>query len=172
MPLLISMVGLQDGVVYVASSKEVRKTYSDNTKYITDMPIGKAVRSSCSYPVVMSPCEYDGVQLIDGGIRENLPWKELKQIGADEVIGIAFDTEFHEYDCCKNMIEVAERSLELVCRELSIYEKNGIDKLITITSKKVSLLDSIKADELYKIGYEQAKKQIKDKKIGRAESIK
>ena len=29
-----------------------------NIDYIYDMPIGKAVRASCSYPVVFSPCTY------------------------------------------------------------------------------------------------------------------
>ena len=50
--------------------------------------------------------------------------------------------------------------MELQGRELSSYEKAGIDKLITINMKKVSLLDSSKMEELYKLGYEQTKKQI------------
>lgn len=154
---------MQTGTVYVASSKTVRATYSDNTKYITDISIGKAVRASCSFPVVMSPCVYNGLQLIDGGTRENLPWKELKQIGADEVYGIEFQNILCENDCCKNLIEVAERSLNLLCHELSLYEKSGIDKMINISLEKVSLLDSSKIEELYKIGYEQTKKQIQSK---------
>ena len=163
MPLLISMVELQTGIVYMASSKENRVTLSDKTKYITDIPIGTAVRASCSFPVVFSPCKYQGLDLIDGGTRENLPWKGLKEIGADEVCGITFNTIFKENDCCDNIIETAARAMELQGRELSMYEKNGIDKLITINTKKVSLLDSTKAEELYKIGYNQAKKQIKIK---------
>lgn len=161
MPLLISMVDLQTGIVYIASSKENRAILSDKTKYITDIPIGKAVRASCSFPVVFEPCKYQGLDLIDGGTRENLPWKELKQIGADEVWGITFTTTFKEKDCCTNIIDSATRAMELQGRELSMYEKAGIDNLITINTKKISLLDSSKAEELYKIGYEQAKKQIK-----------
>lgn len=158
MPLLIPMVGLQNGTVYIASSKDVRQSTLDNIKYITDIPIGKAVRASCSFPVVFSPCKYNGIQLIDGGTRENLPWKELKRIGADEVWGIGFETIFKENDCCENMIDVAERAINLQGRELANYEKSGIDKMITINLKKVSLLDSSKADKLYLIGYNQAKK--------------
>ena len=162
MPLLISMVDMQTGIVYIASSKEIRMTLSDKTKYIADMPIGKAVRASCSYPVVFSPCKYQDVQLIDGGTRENLPWKHLKQIGADEVWGIVFNTVSNKEDCCSNIIEAASRAMELQGRELSMYEKQGINKLITINMKKVSLLDAKKSQELYEIGYEQAKKQIKN----------
>lgn len=162
MPLLISMVGLQNGTVYIASSKEVRNSTLDNIKYITDIPIAKSVRASCSFPVVFSPCKYNGIQLIDGGTRENLPWKELKKIGADEVWGIGFETAFNKNDCCENMIDVAERAINLQGRELANYEKSGIDKMITINLKKVSLLDSSKADKLYKIGYLQTKMKLQN----------
>lgn len=160
MPLMISMVDLQKGTVYIASSQEKRKVLQDNTKYISDIPIATAVRASCSFPVVFSPCKFDGLQLIDGGTRENLPWKGLKEYGADEVYGIAFDTILAKNQCCKNMIEVAARAMELQGRELANYEKEGIDHLITICLKKVALLDSNQIDVLYKMGYEETKKQL------------
>lgn len=160
MPLMISMVDLQKGTVYIASSQEKRKVLQDNTKYISDIPIATAVRASCSFPVVFSPCKFDGIQLIDGGTRENLPWKGLKEYGADEVYGIAFDTILEKNQCCKNMIEVAARAMELQGRELANYEKEGIDHLITICLKKVALLDSSQIDVLYKMGYEETKKQL------------
>ena len=161
MPLAIPMVDLQNGTVYIASSKESRGLLLDNTEFITDIPIETAIRASCSFPGVFSPCEYNGLQLIDGGTRENLPWKPLKQIGADEVYGISFDTIYKNDDCCDNLIDVAERAMELQGRELSMYEKEGINKEIRIQSKKVSLLDSSKIYELYRIGYQQTKNQIK-----------
>ena len=101
MPLFISMVDLQTGTVYIASSNEERTQLLDDTQYITDIPISTAVRGSCSFPVVFSPCKFENIQLIDGGTRENLPWKCLKDIGADEVIGICFET-IHKKECCKN----------------------------------------------------------------------
>lgn len=160
-PLLISMVDIQTGIVYIASSKEIRETLSDRTKYITDIPIGKAVRASCSYPVVFCPCKYNGIQLIDGGTRENLPWKHLKEIGAEEVWGITFNTISEKGECCSNIIESASRAMELQGRELAIYEKQGINNLITINMRKVSLLDAKVAEELYINGYKQGKEQIK-----------
>lgn len=165
MPLLIPMVNLQRGTVHIASSKEVRPVLQDNVEYLNDIPISTAVRASCSYPIVFSPCEYKGKQLIDGGTRENLPWKELKDIGADEVFGITFNTISDENTCCNNIIEVATRAMELQGRELAMYEKHGIDHLITINLKKVSLLDSSKIEMLYEIGYEETKKQLKIIKI-------
>ena len=165
MPLLISMVEVETGTVYIASSKQVRTTLSDKTRYINDMPIGTAVRASCSFPVVFSPCKYKNLELIDGGTRENLPWRSLKLIGAEEVWGIEFNTIYKKTECCNNIIETAVRSIELQGRELAVYENTGIDKLININLRKVSLLDYTKMEELYKIGYIQAKKQIEQQLI-------
>ena len=47
--------------------------------------------------------------------------------------------------------------------ELSNYELDGIDELITITTKKVGLLDTCDIEYLYNIGYKITKKYIDDK---------
>ena len=161
MPLLIPMVDVQKGTVYIASSLQTRRNLLDNTKIITDIPISTAVRASCSFPVVFSPCKFNEIQLVDGGIRENLPWKSLRNIGADEIYGIAFDTIHNEKQCCQNLIDVATRSMELQGRELSSYERQGIDNLILINLNKISLLDNSKINLLYEKGYKQTKKQLK-----------
>ena len=62
--------------------------FNRNNSYVNDINIGKAVRSSCSYPVVFEPCEFRGKQLVDGGLRENVPWKLVKEKGADKVLSI------------------------------------------------------------------------------------
>ena len=161
MPLLIPMVDVQKGTVYMASSLQTRGNLLDNTKIITDIPISTAVRASCSFPVVFSPCKFNEIQLVDGGIRENLPWKSLRNIGADKIYGIAFDTIHNEKQCCQNLIDVATRSMELQGRELSSYERQGIDNLILINLNKISLLDNSKINLLYEKGYKQTKKQLK-----------
>ena len=53
--------------------------------------------ASCSYPGVFSPVEFEGDLLIDGGTRENVPWRELKECGADEVVSIVFQNEIKNY---------------------------------------------------------------------------
>jgi len=165
MPLAIPSVDLCNGKVICFTSCKFRNQILDNTVFINDIKIGKAVRASCSYPVVFSPCRYKNTKLIDGGIRENVPWKELKYLGADKVINIVFEEDKRE-ECADNLVEVAGRSIGLLCKELSNYEMEGSDFTVKITSKKIGLLDMKKIDELYKLGYEQTKKNInKIKKI-------
>lgn len=162
MPLVIPAVSLCKGNVIAFTSCNFRNTYEDNTIFINDVEIGKAVRASCSYPVVFSPCEYKNLKLIDGGIRENVPWKELKVLGADKVVSIIFEEDI-ETNCDKNLIEVAERSINLLCRELSNYEMDGADYTVKIKGKKVSLLDISKIDNLYMSGYNQMKEALNSK---------
>lgn len=157
--LVIPSVDLCNGNVICFTSCQFRESFSDHIIFVRDINIGRAVRASCSYPVVFSPCNYDNIKLIDGGIRENVPWKELKVLGADKVISIVFDDEI-SHNCDKNLVEVAGRSISLLCRELSNYEMEGADCVLKIKSDKVGLLDMKKIDELYELGYEQTKKAI------------
>ncbi len=157
--LVIPSVNLCNGKVICFTSCKTQKTFLENTKWIKNVNIGKAVRASCSYPVIFSPCHYQNTRLIDGGIRENVPWKELKAIGAKKVINIMFNQE-EENNCDKNIIEVAGRSIDLLCKELSNYEMERAEHIIKIKSNKVGLLDMKKIDELYEAGYQQTKKYV------------
>ncbi len=158
-PLVIPSVDLCNGNVICFTSCQFREAFSDHIIYVDDVDIGTAVRASCSYPVVFSPCNYKNIKLIDGGIRENVPWKELKTLGAEKVLSIVFDDEVAQ-NCDRNLVEVASRSINLLCRELSNYEMEGADYVLRIKSDKVGLLDMKKIDELYQLGYEQTKKYI------------
>lgn len=163
MPLVIPSVNMNTGDVICFTSTEIRG-FSDNTIFVNDEKIGNAVQASCSFPTVFSPCKYKNSKLVDGGIRENVPWREVRLLGADKVISVIFENEIDD-KCSKNLIDVAFRSYELMCKELSKYELNGSDYFIKIKSEKVSLLDMSKIDEFYKMGYEQTKEFIKNNKI-------
>ena len=161
MPLLIPSVDVHNGEIYCFCSKNIRAKFSDNIIFDSNIEIAKAVRSSCSYPVVFSPCKYKNIELIDGGIRENIPWKGLKEIGADKVISIIFENEVGT-NCCENIIEVVGNSLDILSHELLNYEIKGTDYLLKIKTGNISLLDMKKIDELYEIGYKTAKAKMKE----------
>ena len=165
MPLLIPSVDLNNGDVHIFTSHIYRKEYSDKIIYENNVEIDLAVCASCAYPGIFSPVNYKKTQLIDGGIRENIPWKETKMIGADKVISVVFDKKMEENND-KNIFDIISESISLLSRELSIYELIGADYLIRINTKEISLLDNTKIDELYNMGYKETKKNInKIKKI-------
>ena len=162
MPLVIPSVNMNTGEVICFCSTDIRG-FSDNTVFVNDAKIGSAVQASCSFPTVFSPCNYKNSKLVDGGIRENVPWREVRLLGADRVVSVVFENEIDE-NSCKNLIDVAFRSYELMCKELSKYELNGSDFFIKVKSEKVSLLDMSKIDEFYDMGYQQTIEFIKNNK--------
>ena len=164
--LMVSSVDLDDGTVYIFTSlpnqtKETRQNYSNHVQYIYDAPIAKVVRASCSFPGVFSPCNYQNRKLVDGGIRENVPWKELKENGVDKVISIVFPKKLKCKEN-KNIIDVISGSIELMGQELSNYELVGADYLLKINAINTPLLDTSKMEYFYQIGYEETKKKIKE----------
>lgn len=163
MPLIIPTVNLENGELTVFSSvKKIdnREWISDRITYAYDGEISKIVAASCAYPGVFCPVEYKNQYLIDGGIRENVPWKELKALGAKKVIASCFEEKMKQKDF-DNFIEIIARALKFSNHELANYELDGIDDLIKIKMEYIGLLDSSRNDELYVKGYKTAKEKIK-----------
>lgn len=177
--LIIPAIDVYDGSIYYFCSNGIKqiknknlnkinnlnnekncRKISDNINYIYDIEIGKAVRASCSFPGVFAPTDFKKTKLIDGGIRENTPWKELKENGADKVLCVCFETECEKQNDDKNIIDIIMASIEIMGHELSNYELDGVDYLLKIKTEKISLLDINKIDYLYNLGYKIAKEQI------------
>lgn len=159
MSLIIPSVNLYNGAIYLFSSVNNNRNYSDEYIVVNSIEIGKAVQASCSYPGVFCPVNYKNKKMVDGGVRENTPWRELKEIGADKIISVVFEKE-KEYKKEINMLDCIIDSMGILTHELYNYEVEGIDYILGIKTEGVSLLDIKKIDELYKEGYKQAKKQM------------
>ncbi len=160
MPLLIPAVNIHNEEVYIFSNN-VKGNKFDDVKYINSVNIGTAVQASCSYPGVFSPCKYGEELLVDGGIAENLPWRETKRAGAEKVLSIVF-TDKKPKSCCKNLFEVVSKSFSILNHELNKYEWDGTDCLLKIKTNNIGLLDRSKMSELYKEGYFQTKYSISE----------
>ncbi len=160
MPLLIPAVNIHNEEVYVFSNNVKGNRY-DDVKYINSVNLGTAVQASCSYPGVFSPCRYGDILLVDGGIAENLPWRETKRAGADKVLSIVFADKRNK-SCCKNLFEVVSKSFSILNHELNKYEWDGTDCLLKIKTNNVGLLDRSKMSELYNEGYFQTKNSISE----------
>ena len=158
--LIIPTVNIYTEQLYVFHSGKNIKD-EENIKYINHADIGTVVQASCSYPGIFCPCKYNNVLLVDGGVSENLPWRETKRIGADKVLSIVFVNK-KQKKCCDNVIQILDKSFEILCHELAQYEWDGTDYLLEIEHDNVGLLDWRKVDELYEQGYLQTKAKIKE----------
>lgn len=163
-PLLIPAVNICNEDLYVFySKKNTIKKYPSNIKYMGKADIAAVVQASCSYPGVFSPCsKIHNLLLIDGGIEENIPWREVKRVGADKVLSIVF-TNTQNAKCCNSIIEILTKSFNILCHELSRYEWDGSDYLLEIKHNNSGLLNKKDSKNLYYEGYNQTKKFIREK---------
>lgn len=156
--LLIPAVDSKTGKLFVFNSCNIDKE-TKYEKYISSESIGNAVRASSSFPGMFIPCEYLDTELFDGGIKENVPWVELKAINCDKILSIDFISDATN-KCCGGLIDIFGRSLELINEELTRHELENIDFLHSIKLENVSLLDIEKMPELFEEGYKQTKENM------------
>lgn len=153
MPIAIPTVDLISGKKFVFTNNKIEKDY-----YLNDIEISKAIRASCSFPGVYAPCKYDPYLFSDGGILDNIPVRETRNLGADKVIAIKF-AEDGMYKKT-NMYTIILRSIEIMSSRIVIDDLNESDYVLDLNLGAMRLLDISKIDTAYKIGYESTKAQM------------
>lgn len=135
--------------------------------------IGQAVRASSAIPGLFNPVEKDGMFLVDGGVIDNIPFKVVKDMGADFVIAVDVLPKYIQKENVNNVVKVLMYSFGLMQNKYE-HERRKILKdnafVLEISSTK-SEQDYSKSSIEYacKLGEEVALKNID--KIKRAIDI-
>lgn len=123
----------------------------EEIQYITDIPIGKAIRASMAFSGIFTTCNFDKYNFIDGGTKDNLPTKILKDMGANKVIGINFKLD--AYTPSKNIFDVLLRTVDIFSMKDIKRGQEIADLAIEIDAKGTSLLSIENIDKCYSTGY-------------------
>lgn len=153
MPIVIPSVDISTSKEYLFTSVKKKQD-----KYISDIEIGKAVRASSSFPMIYKPVEFKDKLFLDGGILNNIPVKDVKDLGADKVIAVNFDSDKIEED--SNAIDITMKILDVMGNKISDEDLEESDYTITVPTNGTGLLDVEKINFCYKSGYETTLKQI------------
>lgn len=135
----------------------------DNIDYIYDAPIATATRASMSFPGIFTPCQYGKYNFIDGGTKDNLPVKILKDMGADKTIALSFRID--DYEPKEDILAILLRTVDIFSLKDVRKAQKEADLAIEIDARGTSLLEIDDADKLMKTGYDtimKYKKQILD----------
>ena len=149
MPIVIPAVDIKEAKEYIFTNKVPEG--ENSKKYITEIPVGKAVRASSSFPAVFCPCEFETHQFMDGGVLDNVPVLEVKKQGVDKVIAINFKSD--EVDSESNIMDLTMRTIDIMGNKISKESLEKSDLVITIQTDKTGLLDVEKLDSCYEYGY-------------------
>ncbi len=161
-PLVITAVDVKDSKEYIFTNN-IPDSEKSSKQYITDIPIGKAVRASSSFPCIFCPCDFRKHRFLDGGVLDNVPVTEVKKQGADKVIAINFKADDIKQE--SNMMDIAMRIIDIMGNKISEESLEMSDFILTIQTDKTGLLEVDKLDECYKYGYKatvQALDQIRE----------
>lgn len=151
MPIVIPSVDINKSKEYIFTNI-IPKENNEEITYITEIPIGSAVRASSSFPGIFCPCKYEEYNFLDGGILDNIPVKEVKKQGADVVIAVNFKAD--EINEESNFMDITLRTIDIMGSKISQKSLDLSDYVLTIETEKTGLLDIEKLDKCYKYGYE------------------
>ena len=119
-----------------------------------------ALRASMSVPSVFAPVEYGPYYLVDGGVINNFPATEVKNLGADLLIGVDIQTPLYEQKDIKNLVQVLSQSIFLNA-EASFNENIAmIDLLIQPEINPYTAMDFQRADSLILRGEKKASEML------------
>ncbi len=89
----------------------------------------RLIQASCSWPGIFPPVTIGGKKLVDGGIRNSIPVKMAKRLGATKVIAvdIGFCVKKGKLD---NLFQMFIQSIQILGEELDSYQSMQADVII------------------------------------------
>lgn len=125
---------------------------NEDIDYIYDAPIATATRASMSFPGVYTPCQYDKYNFIDGGTKDNLPVRILKDMGAEKTIALSFKID--DYEPKEDIFAILLRTVDIFSLKDVRRAQKEADLAIEIDCQGTSLLEITDADKVIKNGYD------------------
>lgn len=132
-------------------------------EYKNKGPLGETVLASSSIPILFSPVMLNGDSYVDGGLMDNIPVEPIKN--CCERIIVSNISPINPKAEMKNLVQISTRtfymSVNANLKEVHKFaahfiEPEGIDNF--------DILSRSHADELFELGYNEAKKSLKTTK--------
>lgn len=142
MVLAITAVEINCGVKVVFVHEPLRVMTQPDEVYLHKGRVADAVRASTSVPGLFEPKVIDGYQLIDGGLREQVPAEVLHKLGADVVLAV--DVGYDGDPCSRvgNLVHVLQQTVDIIRNDAIKRELNQYaDLVIRPPLKNISPMD-------------------------------
>lgn len=113
---------------------------TDHIHYIHGAPLELAVRASMTFPAVYTTCNYQGYNFIDGGSKDNLPTKIMRDMGVGKVLALAFDiSDYTPETGLDGMMKVVWRALDLYSVNSTRESKKLADYVVEIKNSNTAI---------------------------------
>ncbi|MEA2062768.1 MAG: patatin-like phospholipase family protein [Gemmatimonadota bacterium] len=119
-----------------------------------------AMRASMSIPSIFTPVEIGGHLLVDGGLVRNFPAMDVRQMGADFVIGVDVGTHLLSKEELNSLFKVMEQTMNFHGAASAEQARGLCDILITPELEKYSATDFSNVDSLLSLGERAARRAL------------
>ncbi|SFG16627.1 patatin-like phospholipase family protein [Prevotella sp. KH2C16] len=177
--LLDSMSGRRDSISFDALPIPFRCVATDYENHrevvLSSGWLARAMRASMAIPGAFKPVDIGGVELLDGGLLNNLPVDIVRAMGADVVIAVDLTQNKHEGEKPRQMPKILENAKgdiaflakwALYRPDLVKYERNRSDADVYINPKLdgygPASFTPAAISEMIEIGRRSGKKALSD----------
>ena len=122
----------------------------------------EAMRASSAFPTLFEPVEIDGRILLDGGITNNFPVKEVINMGADIVIGVDVQGGLHNRNEVDNAIKVIDQVVSFSMNNVNTEKIKLVNLYLKPDVNQYNVVSFDKLDEIIKEGERTARLQFND----------
>ena len=143
--------------LYVAATDIMK----GETVYFSTGELAMALKATSCVPIAFQPVVYQGIELLDGGILNNLPIEPL--LGkCDAIIGVHVNSIDRTVDHVHTK-DIIDRSFHLMEATAVRHKVDQFDLFIDPPAmSRFGMFDIASADEIFQVGYEYAQ-SIKDR---------
>lgn len=118
--------------------------------------LAQAMLASAAFPSLFSPIEIDGELLVDGGVANNYPIQEVRNLGADIIIGVNVQDDLLEKSQLRNATKILVQITNLQSIEKMKTKIKDTDIYINPDIKNYGVISFDKGKEIIRKGEEAA----------------
>ncbi len=133
--------------ICIATNLETGKQEVLNSGFLPE-----AVKASGSFPTLLAPVEIDGKLLTDGGIVNNFPVDEVKNMGADIIIGVDIQSGLDKKDNLGSAVAILNQIVGFQMYKTLDSKYDKVDILIKPDVSNYNVVSFNKIEEIMEAG--------------------
>ncbi|WP_054695196.1 patatin-like phospholipase family protein [Syntrophomonas palmitatica] len=167
MPLAIISCNIDNGYEVIFTNQQLPET-GDYVEQVHEALLSKAARASSSIPATFVPSDFQGRQLVDGGVKSIVPIRALKQMQADYILAVNLGQETY-HTPVQGIHEIVSRTISILTYETSEADQELLADLVVYPGVQgVKLDDLSQARDIIQAGRRAMREKLPELKKGLA----
>ena len=162
MPLAITAVDLISGNLVLFTNRKMSFAGEVDVIVDDDISIAKALVASCSVPIIFQTKHHKNMQLVDGGVRMNVPIYPLLKMAANYIISISMSSVEPSKEALY-IPQVTRRVIDLLIAQSTLLAIALSDLNINVLLETSNIFATSYGKRAIEKGYLTAKEKYADK---------